>query len=126
MAEAEAPCSPTEHPQSSEDRKLLSITVPRKRTKDFAQTPCSLVDVFIFKSQFRKYLASRCLPSLGFPGGSAVKNPPVYAGDAGSIPGSGRSPGEGNGYPFKYSCLKNSMDRGAWRVTVLVITKSWT
>ena len=77
MAEAEAPCSPTQHPQSSEDRKLLTITVPRKRTKDFAQTPCSLVDVFIFKSQFRKYLASRCLPSLGFPGGSAVKNPPA-------------------------------------------------
>ena len=58
MTQAKAPCSPTEHPQSSEDRKLLTITVPRKRTKDFAQTPCSLVDVFIFKSQFRKHLAS--------------------------------------------------------------------
>ena len=49
-----------------------------------------------------------------FLGGSVVKNPPVNAGDAGSIPGSGRSPGVGNGNPLQYSCLKNSMDRGAW------------
>ena len=49
-----------------------------------------------------------------------VKNPPANAGDtreAGSIPGSGRSPGEGNGNPFQYSCLENSMDRGAWWAT---------
>ena len=46
-----------------------------------------------------------------------VKNPPANAGeagDAGSIPGSGRSPGEGNGNPLQYSCLENPMDRGAW------------
>ena len=43
-----------------------------------------------------------------------VKNPPANAGDTGSIPRSGRSPGEGNGYPFQYSCLENPMDRGAW------------
>ena len=84
-AEAKAPCSPTEHPQSSEDRKVLTTTVPGKRTKYFAQSPRSLVEVFIYKSQFRKHLASRCLPSLGFPGGSAVKNPPVYSGDTGSL-----------------------------------------
>ena len=42
---------------------------------------------------------------LGFPGGLAVKNPPASAGDTGLIPGSGRSPGEGNGYPLRYSCL---------------------
>jgi len=48
---------------------------------------------------------------LGFPGGSVVKNPPVNAGDAGSIPGSGRSPGEANGNPPQYSCLGNPMDR---------------
>ena len=40
------------------------------------------------------------------------------------IPGSGRSPGEGNGYPFQYSCLENSMDRGAWRVMFFEITES--
>ena len=51
---------------------------------------------------------------MGFPGGSAVKNPPASAGDIGVIPGLGRSPGEGNGTPLQYSCLENSMDRGAW------------
>ena len=50
----------------------------------------------------------------GFPGGSVVKNPPASARDVGSIPGSGRSPGEGNGNPLQYSYLENPMDRGAW------------
>ena len=57
----------------------------------------------------------------GFPGGTVVKNLPANAGavaDMGSIPGSGKSPGEGNGSPFQYSCLKNPMERGAWRATV--------
>ena len=52
---------------------------------------------------------------MGFPGGSVVKNPPANAGDArdaGSIPGSERSPGVGNGNPLQYSCLENPMDRG--------------
>ena len=55
-----------------------------------------------------------------------VKNPPASAGDArdvGSIPGSGRSPGGGNGNPLEYSYLENSMDRGAWRATVHMVTK---
>ena len=47
-----------------------------------------------------------------------VKNPPAKAGDPGSIPGLGTSPGEGHGNPFQYSCLENSMDRGAWWATV--------
>ena len=47
-----------------------------------------------------------------------VKNPPASAGDTGSIPGSGRSPGEGKGNPLQYSCLENSIDRGTWRPTV--------
>ena len=47
-----------------------------------------------------------------------VKNLPASAGDVGSIPGSGRSPGEGNGKPLQYSCLENLMDRGAWQATV--------
>ena len=50
---------------------------------------------------------------VGFPGASAVKNPSANAGDAGLIPESGRSSGEGNGYPLKCSILENSMDRGA-------------
>ena len=58
-----------------------------------------------------------------------VKNPPTNAVDisnTGSIPGSGRSPGEGNGNPIQYSCLENPMDRGAWWATVHGVTKSQT
>ena len=55
-----------------------------------------------------------------FPGGSVVKNPPANAGDSGDaslIPGSRRSPGGGNGNLLQHSCLKNFMDRGAWKAT---------
>ena len=58
-----------------------------------------------------------------------VKNPPANAGDIremGSIPGLGRSPGERNGNLLQYSCLDNSMDRGAWRAIVHGVAKSWT
>ena len=62
----------------------------------------------------------------GFPGGSAVKNPPANAGNMGLIPASRQSPGEGNGNPLQYSCLENPMDRGAWQAIVHGVTKSWT
>ena len=55
-----------------------------------------------------------------------VKNPPADPEDTGSIPGLGRSPGEGNGNPLPYSCLENPMDRGAWRATVHGVAKSQT
>ena len=61
--------------------------------------------------------------SCTFPGGSVVKNPPAKAGDAGSIPWSGRSPGRGNGNPLQYSCLENPMDRGTWQATVHELTE---
>ena len=51
---------------------------------------------------------------MGFPGGSVVKNAPANTGGAGSIPGSGSSPEEGNGNPLQYSCLGNPKDRGSW------------
>ena len=54
----------------------------------------------------------------GFPGGSDSKASACNVEDLGSIPGSGRSPGERNGYPLQYSCLENLMDRGAWEATV--------
>ena len=60
--------------------------------------------------------------SLGFPVAQTVKN----TGDPGSFPGSGRSPGEGNSNPLQYSCLENSIDRGAWWATVHGAAKSWT
>ena len=53
-----------------------------------------------------------------------VKNLPANAGDRASVPGSGRCPGEGNGYPLQYACLENSTDRGAWQATVHEIAKS--
>ena len=63
-----------------------------------------------------------------FPGGSVVKNQPANAGDTGdtgSIPGWGRFPGRGNGNPLQYSCLENSMDRGAWWAEVHGVANSW-
>ena len=59
-----------------------------------------------------------------FPCGSAGKESTYNAGDPGSVPGLGRSPGEGNGYPLQFSCLENSMNRGAWRATVHGVAKS--
>ena len=64
-----------------------------------------------------------------FPGGPLLKNMPACAGDAGdlgSIPGSGRSPGGGNGDSLQYSCMGNPMDRGAWQATVHGVAKSQT
>ena len=86
-----------------------------------------------------KYLAALQCPALQWiqrspehPGAGAslvaqmVKNPPAIAGDAGSIPRPGRSPGEGNGIPLQYSCQGNPMDRGAWWATVHGLQKSRT
>ena len=61
-----------------------------------------------------------------FPGGSDGKESACNAGDPGSIPGSRRSPGVGNGNPLQYSCLKNSTERGAWCATVQGVAKSRT
>ena len=61
---------------------------------------------------------------MGFPGGLVVKSLPASEGDTGSIPGLGRSPGAGSGNPLQYSCLENSMDRGAWWATVHGVTKN--
>ena len=63
---------------------------------------------------------------LGFPGGSDGKESACNAGDLGSIPGMGRSPGEWDGYPLQYSCLENSTDRGVWQAIVHGVAKSWT
>ena len=62
----------------------------------------------------------------GFPGGSEVKASASNVGDPGLIPGSGRSPAEGNGNPLQYSCLEKPMDKGTWQTTVHGVAKSWT
>ena len=64
--------------------------------------------------------------SMGFPGGSDGVQSACKVGDLGSIPGSGRPPGEGNGNPLQYSCLENSMAGGAWWATVHGVAKSRT
>ena len=69
----------------------------------------------------KKSLDTRCILRLDV--GSVVINPPGFAGDVGSIPGSGRSPGEGNGNPVQYSCLGNPMDGGARWATFYRVTK---
>ena len=68
------------------------------------------------------------IPHLGFPGSSVVKNLPANEGDAGDvglIPELGRTSGGGNGNPLQYSCLENSMGRGARQATVCGVAKSW-
>ena len=70
---------------------------------------------------------SQALLRSTFPEEVIVKNPPASAGDirdAGSMPGSGRSPGEGNGNPLQYSCLENLIDRGAWWAAVRRVPES--
>ena len=77
----------------------------------------------------RVYYKKAILYTGGFPGGQVVKNSLARAGDArdvGSISGSGRSPGGGNGNPLQSSCLENPMDRGAWWATVHGVTKNQT
>ena len=72
-----------------------------------------------------KYLESITWP-YGFPHSLVSKESACNAGDPGSIPGSGRSPGVGNGNPLQYSCLENPRDRGTWRAVVQGMAKSWT
>ena len=67
-----------------------------------------------------------CHLPLDFPGSSDGKESACNAGDPGSVPGSGRSTGEGNGNLLQYSCMENPMDRGAWWATVHAVAKSWT
>ena len=72
---------------------------------------------FIFEGNAGKHHASYAPSQGGFPDGPDGKGPTYNAGDPGLIPGSGRSPGEGNGNPLQYSCLENPMDRGIHGVT---------
>ena len=75
------------------------------------------LDIVIYNLPFKK---------KGFPNGSDDKESACNVGDPGSIPGSRRSPREGNGNPLQYSCLENPMDRGAWRARVQGVIKSQT
>ena len=97
-------------------------------------TPVKLIvikNLFLYRDHCPYFLKSSkniasvfCI--LGFSGDSAVQNLPTNAGDVGLIPGSGRSPGEGNGNPLQYSCLENPMDRGAWWAILHGVRESQT
>ena len=94
---------------------LTLFTVYSGELKYTAQSTRCLLSI-LFIEQKKKILFQVAL---------VVKNPPADARDAGSIPGSGRSPGEGTANPLQYSCLEKSMDRGAWQATVHGATKNW-
>ena len=79
------------------------------------------------RGEERRWWGWRCVADLqGFPGGSVGKGSTYNAGDTGSIPGSGRSPGGGHGNPLQYSCLENPKDGGAWLATSHGVAKSCT
>ena len=91
---------------------------------DPGMEPMSLKSAVSAGRFFTTSTASSSVSPSGFPGGSVVKNLPVNAGDLDSIPGLGRSPGEGNGNQLQNSCLGSPMDRGAWQTTVLGVARS--
>ena len=88
------------------------------------ESSLELVQVFFLQKYLNcLYTAPPFMAQKGFSGSAEVKASACNVGDLGLIPGSGRSPGEGNGNPLQYSCLENSMDRGAWWATVHGFTK---
>ena len=100
------------------NKSLAALNLKKKRLASwFGQRAASFLLLII--SYWA--LTLRC-----FPGSSASKESACHSGDPGSIPGSGRSPGEGNGLPLQYSCLENTMDRGTWWATVHGVAKSRT
>ena len=99
------------------DERTVGSPKPQTSTQDSTSTFKKCLTYFV--------LTSPCV-FTGFPGGSEVKASASNAGDPGSIPESGRSPGEGNGNPLQYSCLENPMDRAAWQATVHGVAKSRT
>ena len=86
------------------------------------------INTVLYIPELRVWLKLGCKNSsiVHIPGGSEVKASACNAGDLGSIPGLGRSPGEGNGNPLQYSCLENPMDGGAWWATVYGVAKNRT
>ena len=86
----------------------------------------SQVQSKLLPSKFMIHEVSKWLFEIGdFPGGADGKESACSARDQGSIPGSGRPPGEGNAYPFQYSCLENPMNRGVWQAIVPGVPKNW-
>ena len=94
--------------------------IPTRQGNNFPRK----LSCFIFFRSSAYHFYNRSQLKQGFPGGSDGKESACNAGNPGFIPGSERSPGERNGYSFQYSCLGNSMDRGAWWATLHGVSKS--
>ena len=94
----------------------------------FLQTINIMLNFFLFPAMSILFPFNMALKlwMLYFPGGSDGKASVYNAGDPGSSPGLGRSPGEGNSNPLQYYCLENPMERGAWKAAVYGVAKSWT
>ena len=101
-------------------------SVPSQGTKITSHMPHSTATKPPPTQNQKTVLSTQMTLSTLLPGGSDSKDSACSAGDQGSIPEVGRSPGEGNGYPLQSPCLENSMDRGALQATVHGATKSWT
>ena len=105
----------TDHNYSKEVRKTLKFPLlsvcPGSETQRLSQPERKALSILL---------------RVGLPGGSDSEESACNAGDQGSTPGRGRSPGEGHGNPLQYSGLENPMDRGAWQATVHSVSKSQT
>ena len=121
---------PQDHSSINTDSvpQMVALPHPHACMLDFSCSPtcCSFILHLLPKIFCHSLIWLFPTPPSGFPGGSEVKASACNVGDLGSIPGSGRSPGEGNGNPLQYSCLENPMDRGAWWATVHGVAKSQT
>ena len=100
--------------------------LPFEQQLSIFSSPGPLETTIVLFASISLTILSTQYHELGYLGSSMVNNLPANAGDTGSIPGLGKSPEEGNDYPFQYSCLGNPMDREAWWATVCGVTKSWT
>ena len=103
---------------------IVKITIYNIYTLYIVSTECILFDTKCSRNPVYEVTHSSRIWNI--PGGSDSKEPTCNVGDPGLIPGSGRSPGEGNGNPLQYSCLENPMDREAWRATIHGVAKNWT
>ena len=105
--------------------ETLKVWRGRGAGREYVRNLCT----FLSKNKQKYFMRQQIMLHICFPGGIVLKYLPPNEGDArdkGSVPRSGRSPGVGNGNPLRYSCLENSTDRGAQRVTVHRFTKSQT
>ena len=109
--------------------QLLHYTFEYSKQRNKSKLKKTYIDYFLEEDLGRCVIQQRFVKDSlcqDVPGGSDSKASAYNVGDPGSIPGSGRSPGEGNGNALQYSCLENPMDGGSWQATVHGVAKSWT